>query len=604
MKVPEMDLLLSKYLDHEATEAEGRAVEERLRTDPACALQFEQMKALGMVLDMAVEMLKPEESLLANIMGRITAEAAVRRKSSITIPTPSRILEIPAKQRLLSARWLRAAIAAAAVVALVVGVVMIAFGPSEKPQSITVAAKQALGDVQVVSAKSKAARPFGKSEALFAGDTIKVGGGKVDMETENWNCRLNNNTSLTYLETKDGSLVLDMKEGEIWVNNTSPAPANRLQVKTSFGTILASDATFDVKVEKVKLPVLVSNKGESEGLAVGEGFWSDAGACVMAARPVFCGEKEQPAQSPAEQQQKYIPQGNQKLEFATQDVTRITVIVSRGAIAYMRGGQRQTIDVNGVLQYDTRPNREPITGHLTEKTVRGLLGWWESGSVETPDVEFMRIIEGNLPYERVPDNNGKDVNPPSEKNSPPKGGKGGEPVALQPDEILLKIDSIENGALVHCTLQALVFKGAERITCYSRPVIGVGGAIGGVETVGIGGGKGSEETINVDFATGAKIISVTPVQQEPNAKPPAKQEQAPKGEPPNDAGKMSVNQKRQAQSHLQAQGTSVADAQQAKQAGNQDAQADEFVVTVGKSDGSTVTLRVGESCQLVGPGGP
>jgi len=428
MKRPGIDLLLSKYCDRETTAAEGQIVEERLRTDPGCALQMKQMKALGCVLDIAVEGLRPDENLLANIMGRATAEAALHRKPAISVPMPSRILEAPRPARRAVPVWLKAVAAAAVVMLVALGVLMLAVFPPAKPAALSVAARETHGDVRIIAAQSKQSRAIGKTDVLLAGDAVSVGEGKADIATDEWNCRLNSNTAITYVATADKSITLEMSGEELWVENSVKSPKNTLQIKTAFGTILASDANFDVKVENIAVPAAASAL-RNEPASIFETCFVLCGDAVPQEAP--------PAPKPPEKP--YVPVPKQSVQQTSppapimQNVTRITIAVSRGSVTYMRGGTSYLLDANRVVQEDTSGRFH--AKYLKAEDVRKLLNWWESGTVSTPDIEALSPpapptsppapSENNAP----PDNNAP-LLPEPEKGKPapneesPKGNAG------------------------------------------------------------------------------------------------------------------------------------------------------------------------------------
>ena len=184
---------------------------------------MKQMKALGCVMDIAVEGLRPDGNTLANIMGRVVAEAALHKKSALSVPTPSRILEKPRTARHAMSLWLKAGAAAAVVVIAVLAVILLTAPPAPNTAGLAVAANSTHGDVQIIAAQSNQSRALGRTETILAGDTFAVGEGKANVTAADWNCRLNSNTSITYVATAGNNVVLEMKNGEVWANNVAPA---------------------------------------------------------------------------------------------------------------------------------------------------------------------------------------------------------------------------------------------------------------------------------------------------------------------------------------------------------------------------------------------
>lgn len=562
MKRPEIDLLLSKHLDRETTAAEGQIVEERLRTDPAFALQMKQMKALGCVMDIAVEGLRPDENLLANIMGHVAAEAALRRKSVISVPTPSRILEMARPARRVAPLWLKVGTVAAVITVVALGVLMLTVFQPSQPSALSLAARETQGDVRIIKAQSKEWRAFGKNETLLAGDTISVGEGRADIATEDWNCRLNSNTAITYIDTTDKNVALEIKEGEVWANNTAAAPSNKLQIKTAFGTILASDANFDVKVENILVPVEATSALPADNYASGIGHFDGTAAYVFDKCSVLCGEpapeEGKPAPQPDQQYQvvpqQSPPQGTSPPAPEMRNVTRITIAVSRGAISYLRSGKSYTLDANRVLQEDTTGRF--YAAYLAAQDVRKLLGWWESGTVNTPDIEKLSAAgDQTAPQDNnnAPDMGNKARGYLPQGNKSPQTNNESAGSLIHPDEIYLKVDYVEKGSVVHCTLTGVVSSGKDTATYFCHPTYEIQQAIGGIARVQAADGNESGRGVDVDFSVSAKIADIIPTSVE------GKQAQQSKGK---------------------------------SQAGN------EYEVIIITATGEKITLRVGESRRI------
>lgn len=442
MQRPDTDLLILRYLDREVSDSERQIVEERMRSDDAFALRVREHEASGRVMEYAVATLAPDKNLLANIMGRVAAEAESRHRPAVVgMPETGRA------RKGLSVR-LRA-VAAAAAVAVIVGVALLVVHlttrTAEKPPMAITASTE--GAVHV-AAESGARRALAASEALQSGETIIAGSdGKADITAGDWRWKLNNDTSLTYLGTEDKAIIVKMAEGEVWADNTTAMPPQSLRVETSFGSIAAKDANFDVKIDTVSAP---AEAGESR------------------------------------------------------ELKRITLVVSRGAVSYKRGGETYVLRANDAVQEDAGGRFvAPIA--LSQATINGMMDWWDSGTVSTPDIEKLPPVRRPRPPITWP------AKPPMQEETPqPQPEKGAPKPAgmLVPEAVYIKIDAIDGERSIRCTMAAEVNTDKEKNVFYSYPTINVGEMIGGVVSIERKDDNGAKQVSVVDFTTGAKLVQI------------------------------------------------------------------------------------------------
>ena len=107
------------------------------------------------------------------------------------------------------------------------------------------------------------------------------------------------------------------------------------------------------------------------------------------------------------------------------NLTRITIAVSRGLVTYTRGGTPHSLSANGVLQEDT--SGRFFVAYLMPPDVRKLLGWWESGTVNTPDIESLPVAGSANNNAGNAGNNGNQQNQQSTPAEPPPAPPEGKP---------------------------------------------------------------------------------------------------------------------------------------------------------------------------------